>query len=165
MLLRLLSYDPKRLRYPGDINMRETTVVPRAQRGEGKRKGEITVAQIKQNKRTKSSRMCGNLQKLCFHVNSIVTLKNKGRICAFCGLAAYQICGKCKVPLHYNARQGAGKGRNCFYHYHDDVCFGLGYHDATKILGKKQSDWQMLKRAEMTENSSVITELLEQADL
>ena len=74
------------MRYPGNINMRETTVAPTAQRGERKRKGEIMIAQIKQNKQTKISRMCNDLQKLCLHVNSIATLKNKGRICAFCGL-------------------------------------------------------------------------------
>ena len=162
---QLLRYDPKSLRYAGDRHMRETTMVPRAQRGEKKRRGEITVQQIKQNKWSKNSRMCGDLQKLCSHVNSIVTLKNKGRICAFCGLTSYQICGKCKVPLHYNTKQGAGKGRNCFYHYHNDVCFGLGYHDATKLLGHKQSDWHMSKHAMMMENSTVISDLLEHVNL
>jgi hypothetical protein len=162
---QLLKYDPKRLKYPGDSHMRETTSVPKARRGERKRKGEISVRQFKQNKRNKSSRLCGDLQKLCVHVDSIYTLKNKGKVCAFCGLTSYQICGKCGVPLHYNVKQGKAKGRNCFYHYHDDICFGLGYHDATKILGRTQSDWSMPKPTDVRENATVISELIEQADL
>ena len=50
---QLLRYDPKSLRYAGDRYMRETTMVPWAQRGEKKRRSEITVQQIKQNKRSK----------------------------------------------------------------------------------------------------------------
>ena len=50
---QLLEYNPKHLRYAGDRHMRETTMVPRAQRGDKTRRGEITVQQIKQNKRSK----------------------------------------------------------------------------------------------------------------
>ena len=53
------------------------------------------------------------------------------------------VCGKCeddkgkRIALHYNAKAGDAKGHHCFYHYHNDTCFGLGKNDVSSILNGK----------------------------
>ena len=93
-----------------------------------------------------NSRLCGDLDKLCYHAKSIRRL-NKPRICAWCGLPTYSACGRCvdknfkSIPLHYNAKKGKGKHSVCFYQYHDDNCFGLGKNEKTQLLNGVKSDW------------------------
>ena len=127
----MLTYSPLKLAYPGDEHMRAVTSVARANRGEKRKAHKVTLAQFKKAKRYTTSRLCGNLEKLCDHVSHKVVTK-KSHIYAWCGKPTYVLCSKCKddkgksIPLHYNAKAGEGKGLMCFYLYHDNRFFGLG---------------------------------------
>ena len=135
----MLKYSPKNLLYPGDEKMRMVTVMMKSDRAKRQQPADtISISQFRAAKKTNHSRLCGDLDKLCYHAKSIQRL-NKPRICAWCGRQAYSACGTCvdrnnkPIPLHYNARKGEGKDSICFYQYHNDNCFGLGGNDKTQI--------------------------------
>ena len=92
--MQMLTYTPKKMLYPGDDKMRAVTSIPREKRG-GKRLGQVSIAQVKKAKRWGTSRLCGNVDKLCKHVDSIIPV-SKSRVCAWCGEPTYTLCGKCK---------------------------------------------------------------------
>ena len=160
---QMLTYNPKKLLYPGDDRMRAVTSMPRAQRGQ-KRLAQVTAAQVKKAKRWTTSRLCGNLNKLCKHVDAVTKVK-KACVCAWCGEPSYTLCGKCKddngkpVLLHYNSKAGKGKGMICFYHYHNDSCFGLGKNDSTHLLKGKKGDWEPPSADDITENAVYVKDI------
>ena len=176
---QMLNYHPRKQNYPGDEKMRVVTSMTKVARGlvsmKRKEGGPVaSLAQVKKAKRYGTSRLCGDLGKLCTHVKSIQSISSDKNplTCAWCGLPTYTICTKCKddkgkpIPLHYNVKRGKNtKGSLCFYHYHDDRCFGLGRRDATKILGNKLSDWSPPEKDDIVENASHIKELIEKANL
>jgi len=45
------------------------------------------------------------------------------------------------IPLHYNSKKDTMKSKLCFYHYHDDMKFGLGRNDSTQVLNGIKSQW------------------------
>ena len=58
------------------------------------------------------------------------------------------ICSTCKdksgngIPLHYNQKKNYLKGIMGFYDYHNDLRFGLGRNDTTKLLfGLTKNEW------------------------
>jgi len=163
---RMLKYTPKATSLPGDEAMRAVTAMPISARAKrGKESSQVTSDQFKKAKRFQTSRLCGDLNKFCKHVESIVRLSNKPRICAFCGLKTYTMCGICKdedkkaVPLHYNSTKGEGKGMQCFYMYHNDSCFGLGKNDSTRILNGVKSNWEFPTLNEIRDNSGHVRDL------
>ena len=168
---QLLSYSPLNHKYPGDEKMRANTSKPRAKRAASKTTGEITLRQIKKAKtRYSTSRLCGDLGKLCLHVGSKQTVK-KPLVCYWCGSNTYIVCTKCRdqkgkpIPLHYNAKSGPGKGAQCFYDFHNDSHFGLGKNDTSLLLGKKKADWTPPDRNVVSMNQSHVRSLLDEADL
>ena len=78
-------------------------------------------------------------------VKGIVKLK-KLLICVWCSKPAYTVWGKCKdnkgkrIALHYNGKVDDTKGYYCFYHYYNDICFGLGKNDTSSILNSNKGD-------------------------
>ena len=165
---QMLTYDPKRERYPGDDKMRETTKIAKASRsgaagGGGKKKlARVSASQLRDAKR---KRLCGDLQVLCKHTSSIVRNKH-GTVCAWCGEGgAYTHCAECseaagkKISLHYNCRLGPGKGLSCFYHYHDASMFGLGKNDSSQLLNKPKWEWKSPTKKEIKENKEHIKQL------
>ena len=151
LAMQMLSYTPKNENYPGDEYMRAVTSTPRANRASKSThsRGEddcVSPSQYSRAKKYKSSRLCGDLGKLCHHTSSIIRLK-KPRICAWCGENTYTMCGVCKdtsgktIPLHYNSKKDTMKSKLCFYHYHDDMKFGLGRNDSTQVLNGIKSQW------------------------
>ena len=166
---QMLTYSPQKLKYPGDERMRAVTGLPKLKRGGNKKKQEaVSLSQLRSAKRHKTSRLCGNLDKLCTHVTSIEKT-NTGRICAWCGKqGAYARCGKCKddnkkpVALHYNNSKGEGQGLLCFYHYHNDSRFGLGKNDSTALLKQTKGDWEEPTPREIDDNKSHIESLTDQ---
>jgi hypothetical protein len=148
--------------YPGDDRMRAVTSIPRERRG-GKRTGKVSIAQVKKAKRWSTSRLCGDIDKLCKHIDAIHKV-TKSRVCAWCGEPAYTLCGKCKdengkhIPLHLNPK-GARKGALCFYHYHNDTCFGLGKNDTSLLLKGKKGDWQPPTADDIAENAQHVKDL------
>jgi hypothetical protein len=171
---QMLSYHPKNQLYPGDEKMRVVTSMPRKGRAKcSKRKEEgpiVSLAQLKKAKRYGTSRLCGPLDKLCNHISHIQGSK-RPLVCAWCGLNTYSVCGKCKddkgkpIPLHYNPKGEKTKGSLCFYHYHNDSCFGLGKNDRNRILGLKRSDWSLPDKDDIKDNASHISSLVDDAGL
>ena len=108
-----------------------------------------------------NGRLCGDLDKLCYHVKFIQRL-NKPIICAWCKLQAYSACGKCMdrnfkpIPLHYNTKKGKGKDSICFYQYHNDNCFGLGGNDKTQVLNGVKSDWIAPDNRDIRDNTNQV---------
>ena len=91
----MLKYSPKKLVYPGDEKMRAVTSMAKPDRTKRTRETDsISLGQFRAAKRTTSSRLCGDLDKLCHHVKSIKRL-DKPRICAWCGVPSYSACGVC----------------------------------------------------------------------
>ena len=80
----------------------------------------ISIGQFRAAKRTMSSRLCGESEKLCHHIKSIKRM-NEPIICAWCEVHAYSACGVCVyrinklIPLHSNSKKGEGKDLICFY--------------------------------------------------
>ena len=137
--------------------MRTNTVVPRRIRQ--KKKGEISTEDFNLAKRT---RLCGDLSKLCHHVRSLETVK-KPLVCCWCGLHTYTRCMKCKddkgrpgIPLHLNPNKGHATGKQCFFKYHDEVQFGLGKNDLSKILNLPKKDWTEPTPREVRDNKALI---------
>ena len=169
--VQMLQYNPVKLRYLGDARMRCVTSLRRENRGERRKYALVDMNMFKKNKRFRTSRLSGDLNKLCHHINSIEKL-TKPLVCAWCGEKTYTCCTICKdekskkkIPLHYNARSGVGQGRQCFYHYHNDSMFGLGKNDCSKLLGHKKGDWTHPNAAEVGINSIHIAELSKDANL
>lgn len=166
--VQMLTYNPKRERYPGDENMRDTTQIAKASRcGAGGAGGKRKLARVSalQLRDAKRKRLCGDLQVLCKHTSSIVRNKH-GTVCAWCGESgAYTHCAECteaagkKISLHYNCRLGPGKGLSCFYHYHDASMFGLGKNDSSQLLNKPKWEWKSPTKKEIKENKDHIKQL------
>ena len=158
----MLTYSPKQLKYPGDERMRAVTGITRVQRGSRKKLRQVSLEQVRAAKKT---RLCGDIQKLCKHTSSIVR-NNHANVCAWCGEGgAYTHCGECmaqggkKISLHYNCKAGPGKGLYCFYHYHDDSCFGLGKNDTSQLLNQPKWDWKTPTKRAVKENQTYIRDL------
>ena len=166
----MLTYSPTNVKYHGDERMRAVTGMPRVKRAGSTRKrlGSVSLAQVKAAKRYSTTRLCGNIDKLCMHVASKEKLKT-GRICAWCGKqGAYTVCGKCvddnkkPVALHYNSQGQHGQGAMCFYHYHNDSRFGLGKNDSSVLLKQKKGEWEEPTAEEIDDNRSHVASLTEQ---
>ena len=164
----MLTYSPQKEKYPGDERMRAVTGLPKLKRAGNKKRAAVSISQLRAAKRHNTSRLCGNLDKLCLHVASIKKT-NTGRICAWCGKqGAYAQCGKCKnekkkpVALHYNNSKGEGQGALCFFHYHNDSRFGLGKNDSSTLLNQTKGDWEEPTAKEIDDNRSHIESLGEQ---
>ena len=160
---QMLTYSPKQLKYPGDERMRAVTGITRVQRGSRKKLGQVSLEQVRAAKKTGS--ICGDIQKLCKHTSSIVR-NNHANVCAWCGEGgAYTHCGECmarggkKISLHYNCKAGPGKGLYCFYHYHDDSCFGLGKNDTSQLLNQPKWDWKTPTKRAVKENQTYVRNL------
>lgn len=166
--LQMLRYNPRSELYPGDEQMRAVTSLPRAKR-KSMVTDHVTRSQLERAKRSRTSRLCGDIDKLCHHVSSIASL-TKPRKCAWCGVDTYKMCGVCKdstskkgIPLHYNQTKGEGQGEMCFYHYHNDGMFGLGRNDGTSLLNQKgkKAEWKKPSKSDIEQNKAHINSLLD----
>ena len=151
--------------------MRCVTTISRVKRGQKMKHSLVDLNMFKKNKRYKTSRLSGDLNKFCHHIESIEKL-TKPLVCAWCGKKTYTCCTICKdektrkkILLHYNARAGIGKDLKCFYHYHNDSMFGLDKNDCSKLLGLPKGDWEAPNAIEMGYNAAHIEELSSKADL
>ena len=161
-----LTYSPTQLKYPGDENFRVAT--KRGSKSPGRkdtaRKPQnsmvdgtfIPVKDFKQSMRDKKGRSCGDLDKLCDHLKSVVRMKS-ARACAWCGLPCYQKCTLCKdddgkpVNLHHTQK---GEQSMCFFNYHNEACIGLARSD--QPLGKLRKEWVEPKKRARNDNKEVI---------
>ena len=51
------------------------------------------------------------------------------------------------------------KGTQCFYHYHNDNCFGLGKNDCSLLLKGKKGDWEPPSTDDIAENAQHVSNL------
>ena len=163
--IQMLRYHPGRMQYPGDNQMRAVTIVPRKKR-KNSEKAQVTEQQFKKAKRSKNTRLCGDMDKLCHHVSKIITIK-KPRKCAWCGIEAYSVCTVCKdesskeVALHYNSKKGEAAGEMCFYHWHNDNKFGLGKNDCSQLLQGTKKNWKKPVASDIKDNKVHIESIKE----
>ena len=140
--------------------MRVVTRLPLVRR---KPKEGVTVDVLKSLLRGgRKSCGCGDLDALCHHIESIKQLKN-GQACEWCGEKAYQVCtvgldkdGK-PVPLHFN--RGKPDSCKCFFHYHNDICIGLGRGDTMELLRMLKSNWTRATASQLKANRAHILKL------
>lgn len=166
---QMLQYNPIDRKYPGDDKMRVCTQKKKRARstsrsrspfrdGKESEQEAVTREQLAEAKRGgKGSRLCGNMSKFTYHVNSIEKIRSE-KICYWCGGPAYTICQICEVPLHYGPKKGAHAGKQCFLHYHDESMFGLGRGDCS-LLNTSKKDWQSPTRSRCARNRAHITTL------
>jgi hypothetical protein len=163
---QMLGYSPKKCVYPGDEKVRANTSIPRVQRvtttGSPDREGQITRTQLQQLISGEDSRGCGDLDKLCSHLDSAVRVP-KGRMCAYCGVKAYHACGICmedgkEVALHIHTK-GSNIIDMCFFNFHNDNQIGLAKDDQTNLRKRKKKDWELPNRREREENKKHIEQL------
>jgi hypothetical protein len=159
----MLKYSPQKQAYPGDQFMRSVTKLTQSARKRSAPEGLVSSIQIKQAKRSGKTRLCGDIDKLCRHIESIErTPGKKGRVCAWCGLETYTVCGICKdskgksIPLHHIPHRGKAIGELCFYHYHNDNMFGLGKNDRSTLLHGVKGDWEKPTALEIKQNREYI---------
>lgn len=163
--IQQLKYDPKHMKYPGDEQFRANTALPRAKRMDRPdKKGNVTRTQLKPLIEGDSTRGCGDLDKLCNHLNNIVSIP-KGRACTWCGGRAYHACGICKgsdgkpLALHVTRRKSDKAVEHCFFNYHNDNCIGLSKDDCQQLKRRKKSDWSEPDAKEIKLNGEHIKEL------
>lgn len=166
--MQMLTYLPSKVKYPGDEKMRAVTVSPKRKRNSNLYDRKVSMGQLRVATRSVKSRGCGDLDKLCRHVNSIESI-SKARICAWCGMPTYQVCSLCcgidgkAVPLHFKTRKKDGddttKPPMCFWHYHNNNMLGLGKNDRSQLLKQVKGEWKEPSKQEKDINRTHIQKL------
>jgi len=154
-----LTYSPTKHLYPGDQALRVSTVIPKQKRPcaqQDRSTGRITRTTLQALTEGDRSRGCGDLDKICTHLNSVGQVP-KGRACAWCGKKAYHVCSICNVGLHIRTKSSIID--QCFFHWHNDNRIGLARDDAVSLRKRRRSDWEEPNRSESEENREHIQEL------
>jgi len=75
-----LTYSPKKNLYTGDDKLRANTIIipQRKRRPEPDREGNVTRTQLQELTATQQSRGCGDLDKLCSHMTSVLSRLKSG---------------------------------------------------------------------------------------
>ena len=114
----------------------------------------VTPELLKANKATRTTRLCGDLDKYLYHLQSIDGFKH-GALCAWCGEVAYTKCAICGTPLHNAPKKGEHAGKQCFLHYHNDMTFGQAYDDR-HLKNQTRKDWRLPTRQEVSAHKKLI---------
>jgi hypothetical protein len=159
-----LPYNPKVRKYKGDLAMRVNTKRGAANWNKGEKRGrgcprrnvtpdggvpivappQVTLGQLKHQKRPMNGRLCGDLTKYMYHQRNIETVKHK-LVCKFCAKDCYTRCKICKLACHDNPARGSSIGSECFTSLQNDQCFGLAFVDC-KLLKTNQKTWTEPKK-------------------
>ena len=167
-----LLYDPKDCMYPGDKHMRANTQMSKKRRSKQpivtrtpKRNATsaaatalVTPQEIKDETKNISTRLCGDLTKLCRHLDSLQGTNQgykHGGDCAYCGEKSFTRCGLCGVALHHRPKNGLHIGKDCFMHYHNTLHFGMAYDDRHK-RGMTRNNWCQPSKHEVDRNKKAI---------
>ena len=157
-----LTYRPSNQKYKGDKFMRSATAISssskrrKTTRSLTKKRGRsdtnsvgtgdafcVQIGEVNEAKRNK--RLMGDLGNLAEHLKSFAMPASKifsGKKCGWCGQTAYTKCLICGVALHNFPAKGDNAGRACSIHYHDDMCFGLGFRDSKELDSKRGLKWK-----------------------
>lgn len=133
---QMLEWDPAAGLLPGDSNFRYYTKLSNNQRTVAKRKAEdleyqcdgVTEANFTLAKTDKRKRLCGDLDGLIEHTESMLRKTNLAD-CEVCGKKTLWRCMKCTVPLCV-LEKGAFSGATCMLRFHSDSFFGLAKCDS-----------------------------------
>ena len=175
-----LEYSPLLRKYLGDESFRVCTKQTQAQRQASvagctngtsgnkrgrKKKGDDDGAEfIQAFKKAKTgrgskSRLCGDLEKLNYHMNNVESGIKHPHACVVCGEACYSKCNICGVYVHHNVACGLCKGKNCFFQYHDDGCFGVLKCDH-ELANINKADWKAPTAQQLKRNRSKVSDLI-----
>ena len=147
---QMLHCLPTDRKYPGDEVMRACT-----QQNQKKRQLTMSSSSIpstasaqcktstgvnREHQQAAEPRLCGFLDDLLLHEQSIVPLKNKSHhVCHCCGHPAYYICTACPGNPALHAHATKDHPNSCFLHYHNTASFELWKEDF-KVTGNKKKD-------------------------
>jgi hypothetical protein len=107
-------------------------------------------------------RLCGFLDPLCVHIQHKGTLPGTNKqVCVVCGKACHEICGICKVALHYT-NTSPGWHVPCYFQYHNTSFFGLA-RDDWKMAGSKKTEFTIPDDATLAGHAEAMKELHEKA--
>ena len=120
---------------------------------DGGNRGQVQYHQFLHAKRH-TNRFCMNLSDFEKHESAVEAHKHPAK-CAVCSLPAYKKCSLCNVSLHHNDTRGAGKGKQCFLHYHNPHHFGLCFSDRA-LLDLTANDWTQHTRSKGVQNKRLI---------
>lgn len=124
---------------------------------------EVTPEQFKAATRHRiQSRLCGDLGSLAEHLATFQEPGSRckhGNKCSWCGEIAWTKCTICDTALHFYPARGDYKGKDCAIHFHDEMCFGLGYRDHRDVHRKEKSTWVEPTRHARSKNRTGITAL------
>jgi hypothetical protein len=90
------------------------------------------------------SRLCGDLGGLSEHLASFAKPAAKvkyGKKCEWCGEDAFTQCLVCGAAQHFYPTTGGNKGKGCVIHYHNGMCFRLGFKDHQGLRKKVKTTW------------------------
>ena len=163
---QMLMYNPKDESLLGDGNFRVVTQLPKARRGRntGKRKAPppqyaddgVSIQNLKIAKNHCKTRLCGNLDLLQLHVDSVEQGHNT-KPCEACGIGTRWRCGMCKMHICLYTKSDASEEKDgkpkrkwtgtCLMKLHNDSFFGLtrGDHEDLEKKGRgstKKVAWQ-----------------------
>ena len=108
--------------------------------------------------RGSKSRLCGDLEQLIYHLNNVESGIKHPHPCAVCGEACYSRCKICDVYVHHNVACGSCKGKNCFFQYHDDGCFGVFKCDH-ELANIDKDNWKAPTAQQVKRNRSKVSNL------
>ena len=157
---QMLTYDPKKGLYPGDEKFRSWTKEYKRKRGRDTHVCDdgLTVSSFKRAKletRTCTPRLCGDLDALCKHSQSMYKLTCKG-MCQVCGKKTVFKCGICDKRLClFEKKKWSAK---CFHAYHNDNFFGLAKGDAS-MHGSTKNYWRVPTGQMINRNGRRIAEI------
>ena len=125
---------------------RETQKVSPRSRGRPKRRDDEREHFMKcfkkcKHARGKSSRLCGDMSMIQYHLKSMETGRKHPKKCVVCGEDAHSVCTICGKALHLLPQRGPNQGKTCFIEYHSESFFGLAKDDVD-VMKIKKKDWE-----------------------
>ena len=167
---QMLTYNPTDRLYAGDEKLRACTQQKKCKRSLSAAtplSASFSTPQYKTSTGVDPSkldqvkgRLCGFLDDLLLHEQSIVPLKKKAhQVCRCCGKHAYYICQACPDKPALHIKRGGDKRNSCFLNYHNTASFGLWRDDCVTTGSKRRKDWQYPKPEELESSSKEMKRL------
>jgi hypothetical protein len=158
---QMLQYDPKDQLYPGESNTRFVTKMKKAKRKKPTAptfaRGGVILENFKKAKTAVGSRLCGSLDDLAAHMNSMRKTGNTSP-CQVCGKGTAwkcDMCGEHMCVLNNRSFNGA----RCAIHYHNDSFFGLAKSDFKPLMNKAANQWVPPNPVQISRNAKHISTL------
>ena len=159
---QMCEYKAARLKYPGDAQLREATVIPRKRRGQARvphdvdervlRVGWDKYLAAKRPAGRVTSRLCdNNMDLLKKHIRSFVRT-HKG-ICNVCGKPTYTKCTVCNLACCFKESANMSSV-SCSMDLHAEKFFGLLKCDRRNIFGETAMSYKKPTATEVRKNAT-----------